>query len=181
MDEQTATIARTAAGTENASSRSLAQSALHQPLTVFTGVKLWLPDRIGTLAVFCSDGRWAESFDEFLRYHLQSGRYDRLVIPGGPAWLTTQEDQSDFAQAAREQLDFLVHVHKLDRIVLMAHYGCAVYTDRMQRDADECLPMQVSDLRSARDLIRRWYPSIGVDSFLAMRRDTILSFEQVYC
>jgi hypothetical protein len=31
----------------------------------------WHAERIGALAVYCSDGRWGEAFDEFCHRHLQ--------------------------------------------------------------------------------------------------------------
>ena len=37
------------------------------PVTVFHSTERWHPDRIGALAVYCSDGRWGEAFDEFCR------------------------------------------------------------------------------------------------------------------
>lgn len=38
------------------------------------------------VAVYCSDSRYGNHPDEFLRPHLGLPRYDRLALPGGPAW-----------------------------------------------------------------------------------------------
>ena len=61
------------------------------PLAVFTSTEHWHPERIGALAIYCSDGRWGEAFDEFCHRHLQIPRYDRLAVAGGPAWLAPRE------------------------------------------------------------------------------------------
>jgi hypothetical protein len=36
------------------------------PIGVFTSAEPWHAERIGALALYCSDGRWGEAFDEFL-------------------------------------------------------------------------------------------------------------------
>lgn len=86
------------------------------PMSVFTSMEPWHPERIGALALYCSDGRWGEAFDDFCHKHVLIPRYDRWAVPGGPAWLAS--DQNDaFHQTARRQLDFLVRVHELERII----------------------------------------------------------------
>src|SRR5438128_470117 len=54
----------------------------------FVSGEEWNPQRIGALAMYCSDGRWGDAFDEFCHRSLQIPRYDRFAVPGGPAWLT---------------------------------------------------------------------------------------------
>src|SRR5246127_4437256 len=103
------------------------------PLSVFTSMEPWHHDRVGALALYCSDGRWGEAFDEFCHKHLQLPRYDRWAVPGGPAWLAPREEEQPSHQAAREQFDFLVRVHGLERVVLIAHYGCAYYGRLLQQ------------------------------------------------
>src|ERR1041384_5124743 len=103
------------------------------PLAVFTSTERWQPERIGALALYCSDGRWGEAFDEFCHKHLQIPRYDRWAVPGGPAWLASSQDEPVFFQAARQQIDFLVRVHELELIVLITHFGCAHYTHQQQK------------------------------------------------
>ncbi len=56
------------------------------PMAVFTSTEIWHPERIGALALYCSDGRWGEACDEFCHRCLQTPRYDRWAIPGGPGW-----------------------------------------------------------------------------------------------
>jgi hypothetical protein len=152
----------------------------HLPMAVFTSGEYWQAQRVGALTLYCSDGRWGEAFDEFCHRHLHIPRYDRLAVPGGPAWLMPDDpDAAHLYRAAREQLDFLVRAHQLQRLVLITHYGCAFYAERLRRDADGCLPEQVRDTLRAADLLRSWYPDVRVDTFLAMRRGTCLSFHEL--
>src|SRR5215468_7937817 len=105
-------------------------------MAAYHATERWHPDRIGALALYCSDGRWGEAFDEFCHKHLQIPRYDRWAVAGGPACLVP--DGGGLYQAAREQLDFLVTAHELERIVLITHYGCAHYAQRLQKSPNEC-------------------------------------------
>jgi hypothetical protein len=149
------------------------------PIPVFASTEPWHPERIGALALYCSDGRWGDAFDEFCHKCLQIPRYDRWAVPGGPAWLARPSDGQDFAQAAREQLDFLIRVHELERIVLITHYGCAAYGERLQKTAQECLSAQVEDVRLAARALRDWYSGMHVEGYLAMRRERSLSFHEL--
>jgi Putative carbonic anhydrase len=151
------------------------------PMGVFTSTERWHDERIGALALYCSDGRWGEAFDEFCHRHLLIPRYDRWAVPGGPAWLVPSCDSADFTRAAREQLDFLVRVHELERVVLITHYGCALYGKRLQKGPRECLPVQMADVRAAASILRRWYSGMRVESYLAMRNGNLLTFHRVEC
>src|SRR5438067_9937882 len=94
------------------------------PTVSYQAMERWHAERIGALALYCSDGRWGEAFDEFCHKYLQIPRYDRWAVPGGPAWLVSRDEDHTPLQAARLQLDFLVRTHELEQIVLIAHYGC---------------------------------------------------------
>jgi hypothetical protein len=146
------------------------------PAAVFTSAERWHHERIGALALYCSDGRWGEAFDEFCHRHLLMPRYDRWAVPGGPAWLAQRGNDQDFAHAARAQLDFLVHAHRLERIVLITHYGCALYGQRLGLSPQQCLAPQIDDVLVARTTLRSWYPEIRVESYLAMRTGWWFSF-----
>jgi hypothetical protein len=146
------------------------------PMSVFTSAKRWNPERIGALALYCSDGRWGEAFDEFCHRHLQIPRYDRWAVPGGPAWLAPQNDELGFGQTAREQLDFLVQAHQLERIVLITHYGCAYYGQRLGQPPEECLSVQIRDAGATTATLRGWYPEMCVEAYLAMRSGASMSF-----
>jgi hypothetical protein len=147
------------------------------PMAVFTSMERWHPERIGAVAIYCSDGRWGEAFDEFCHKHLQIPRYDRLALPGGPvSFLARDQKSTALDTAAYEQLDFLVKAHDLKRIVLITHYGCAAYAERLQRKPDECLPTQMEDLRRLIEPLRRRFANIQVEAYLAMQRGSVLSF-----
>jgi hypothetical protein len=149
------------------------------PLAVFTSTERWHPERIGALAIYCSDGRWGEAFDEFCHKHLQIPRYDRLALAGGPAWLAAPEGGSELSRAVRDHLDFLVRVHELGQIVLITHYGCAHYGHLLGQPPRECLPAQYADVRAAAAQLRARYPEIVVDGYLAMRTENCLSFHRL--
>jgi len=57
----------------------------------FTSTHPWNPERIGAMAIYCSDGRWGEAFDEFCHEGLRIPRYDRFAVPGGPLWLVMRD------------------------------------------------------------------------------------------
>jgi hypothetical protein len=149
-------------------------------MAVFTSTDRWNPQRIGAVAIYCSDGRWGEAFDEFCHKHLQLPRYDRLALAGGPACFVPPEGKARVAcDAALEQLAFLVKVHELKRIVLITHYGCAAYAERLGRKPDDCLPAQLDDLRAVRETLRRRFPGVQVEAYLAMLKGSAFSFHAV--
>jgi hypothetical protein len=149
------------------------------PLAVFTSTEPWHPQRIGAVALYCSDGRWGEAFDEFCHRGLLLPRYDRWAVPGGPACLLPRDSGDGFCRGVWEQLDFLVRAHELRRVVLITHYGCAYYADLLGQAPDDCLPAQADDLRTAAAALREWFRGVGVEAYLAMRRGVSLSFHQV--
>jgi hypothetical protein len=146
------------------------------PMPIFTSSERWHHERIRALALYCSDGRWGEAFDEFCQRRLQIPRYDRWAVPGGPAWLLPRGQGRDFSQTTREQLDFLIRVHELERIVLISHYGCAFYTELCGQGPDACVPIQLQEMRDGAALLRRWFPQLTVEAYLAMRRGNSLTF-----
>jgi hypothetical protein len=84
------------------------------PMSVYTAVEPWHQERVKALALYCSGGRWGEAFDEFCHRYLRIPRYDRWAVPGGPAWLVPQTQDTAFSDAARGQLDFLIKAHELE-------------------------------------------------------------------
>jgi hypothetical protein len=138
------------------------------PMSVYHPFESWRPERVGALALYCSDGRWGEAFDEFCHQFLHIPRYDRWAVPGGPACLAPRAVNEALRGAAREQLDFLVQAHDLKRIVLITHYGCAWYSHGHGRSAKECLTFQREDVRAAAAELRRWYAGVRVEAYLAM-------------
>jgi hypothetical protein len=149
------------------------------PMAAYHAAERWNPERIGALALYCSDGRWGEAFDEFCHRHLRIPRYDRWAVPGGPAWITAPANDPGLLTATRVQLDFVVQVHELERIVLITHYGCAWYGHSLKRSAGECLPLQTKDVKAAAAILQGWYPKLQIEAFLAMRNHEWLSFHPI--
>lgn len=144
------------------------------PLTLatprFVAKEKFNESRIHALAMYCSDGRWGEAFDAFCQSSLKLPRYDRFAVPGGPAWLAQIENHHpELYYVTRRQLDFLVQVHGLERVVLITHYGCAFYGQQLHASPEACLEPQHEDVRLAAKLLRRWYRHLEVEAYLAMR------------
>src|SRR3954466_517607 len=148
------------------------------PIAAHTGTERWQAECIGAMALYCSDGRWGEAFDEFCHRHLQIPRYDRWAMPGGPAWLAGPPNDP-LVQAARVQLDFLVKAHELEKIVLITHFGCAWYGQKLKRPAEECLAEQFKDVERAAATLSGWYSGLAVEAYLAMRLNEWLSFHPI--
>lgn len=149
------------------------------PIDVFTSTEPWHVERVRALALYCSDGRWGDAFDQFCHRYLGMPRYDRWAVPGGPAWLAATEGSRECDEVARQQLDFLVQFHELERIVLITHYGCAAYWNRLRKTPQECLPAQTEDLMTAAERLRNWYAGIRVEGYLAMCRGRSISFHEL--
>jgi hypothetical protein len=144
---------------------------------IFTAGETWIPERIHALAIYCSDGRWGEAFDEFCHAGLGLPRYDRFAVPGGPAWATMRDVSLLKAyDAARQHLTFLARAHALERVVLITHYGCAFYAELLGLEPDACLPAQEADLKTAASNLRGWIAGLRVDAYVAMRRDERVTF-----
>jgi carbonic anhydrase-like protein len=112
------------------------------------------PNRVHAVAVYCSDGRFGEQFDELLHERLQLPRYDRLAIPGGPACLATRFYTYREGEGAIEQLRFLHSVHRVKQVVLIAHEGCAYYTDRLHVSPLHLEEKQREDIVKAIDRVK---------------------------
>jgi hypothetical protein len=148
------------------------------PIAAYHAAERWHEERIGALALYCSDGRWGEAFDEFCHRHLCIPRYDRWAVVGGPAWVAAPQHEL-MVRTARIQLDFMVQVHELERIVLITHYGCAWYGYMLKKTPDECVAEQMRDVRAAATTLREWYPGIAVEGYLAMRQGEWMSFHRI--
>lgn len=127
-------------------------------------------NRIRAAAVYCSDGRFGEQFDDLLHNALELPRYDRLAVPGGAACLarhfaTYREEEGVF-----EQLRFLVNVHDLERVVLIAHDGCAFYTERLHISPLQLESQQREDIRKAVQRVRSLSSRLTVNAFFARKR-----------
>ena len=136
------------------------------------------PARIGAAAVYCSDGRFGEQCDDFIQRVLGLPRYDRLAVPGGAACLAGHFAAYRDADVLEEQLGFLIEVHGLRRVVLIAHQDCAFYTKRLDASSIGLAELQFEDLAKAARAVRELSSHLAVDAWFAHQHEGVVSFEQ---
>ena len=136
-------------------------------------------ERIHAAAIYCSDGRFGEHMDDFLQNALALPRYDRLVVPGGPTRLIDRFAAIDEQRATRNDLQFLVEAHGLERVILIAHTDCAYYTSRQSLSPDDLEAMQKADLLKAARVIQDATKLVRVDTYFARLKDQTVQFELV--
>ena len=135
--------------------------------------------RIHAAAVYCSDGRVGEHFDDFLHNGLKLPRYDRVALPGGPACLAGHTEAHLEEQGVVDELKFLVDAHELKRVVLIGHGGCAFYAQRLRLPEKVLEPQQHIDLVKAAAFIREITGIEQVDAYFARRVADRVAFESV--
>jgi hypothetical protein len=138
------------------------------------------PQRIHAAAIYCSDGRLGEHFDDFLLNGLKLPRYDRLALPGGPAALAEHPETKLEHAAVIDELKFLVEVHGLQRVVLIQHQNCAFYTSRLELEGFDVERQQRDDLAAAAEFVKKVTGVDRVDMYFARRLDEgTVRFEEV--
>jgi hypothetical protein len=136
-------------------------------------------NRIRARAIDCSDGRVGENFDDFLQHALGLPRYDRIALPGGPACLAGHPQAHLEEKGVVDELQFLVQVHELRRIVLIAHDGCAFYTSRLELKDRRLELVQRADLVRAAAYIHRVTQIDAVDAYFARLLEGRIQFEPI--
>lgn len=150
----------------------------HEHPTIFVSSERFDEHRIHAAAVYCSDGRFGEQFDDFLHHALKLPRYDRLAVPGGAACLAGHLQAFREEDALLEQLRFLVKVHAIERVVLIAHHGCAFYAERLRLPPAQIEAQQREDMQVAVRHVHTLAPALQVDVFFARKQpDGTVSFE----
>src|SRR5262245_43602421 len=124
-------------------------SATSPELRAFRSVHPFEESRIRAAAIYCSDGRYGEQFDEFLHQGLGLPRYDRVAVPGGPGCLAGHFSAYKDEEVILEQMDFLIRAHELNRVVLIAHESCGFYLKRLSVRPEEVASKQKEDLAKA--------------------------------
>jgi hypothetical protein len=133
--------------------------------------------RIHAAAVYCSDGRLGEQIDEFLHQGLGLPRYDRVAVPGGPVCLAGRLLAFWEARGVEDQLRFLVRVHDIERIVLIAHAGCAFYQVRLGISESFAEKEQLADLARAAHVAAGLGHELSVETYFARRAGERIRFE----
>jgi len=80
-----------------------------------------MSERPHVLVVACSDGRYQNVLDDFLRNHLGITDYDRVYIAGGPGALASSSLSYFRGDQFRQETAFLIERHGIERIVLIFH------------------------------------------------------------
>lgn len=135
--------------------------------------------RVQAAAVYCSDGRYGEQFDDLLHNALGLPRYDRLAVPGGAACLARHFKTFREEEGVTEQLRFLIEVHELKRIVLVAHQDCGFYLERLRVSPLQLESQQRDDMRKAVQRVRSLGWNLAVDAWFARRHREAVRFERV--
>lgn len=146
---------------------------------VFRSTVRYERSRIHAAAIYCSDGRVGEHFDDFLQTGLKLPRYDRVALPGGPACLADHQQAHVQTQGVVDELKFLIDVHGLRRIVLLAHEGCAFYATRLELKDRRLELLQRADLIRAAAFVRRITGIEAVEAYFARLGDGEVTFEAV--
>ena len=135
-------------------------------------------NRIRAAAIYCSDGRFGEQFDDFLHNALELPRYDRLALPGGAACLAGHFLAFHQEENLIEQLRFLVKVHGLERVVLISHQDCAFYAERLNVPRAHLEAQQQEDAQTAIERIRWFLDGLKVEAYFARKQsDGAIRFE----
>jgi hypothetical protein len=137
--------------------------------------------RMHAAAVYCSDGRIGEHFDDFLQNGLGLPRYDRVALPGGPACLAGYDEARVEQVGIVDELKFLIEAHGLTRIVLIQHQACAFYTTRLKVSEKQLEHLQRADLVRAAYFIRHVTSLDQVDAYFARQsaNNDAIEFESV--
>ena len=139
----------------------------------------YVKERIYAAAMYCSDGRVGDHFDDFMQAGLQLPRYDRLALPGGPACLAGYTEARLEEEGVIDELRFLVTAHKLTRIVLIQHEGCAFYINRLKVREQSVEQLQKADLVRAAYTIRHWVKLDQIEGYYCRRAEDGMTFEPV--
>ena len=146
---------------------------------IFKSTVAYDNDRIRAAAVYCSDGRFGEQFDDFLHNSLMLPRYDRVAVPGGPACLAEHFATYRQGDAVAAQLEFLINAHQVKRVILIAHEGCAFYTQLLQISPIAVKEQQFEDIAKAANRVKQFADNLVVESYFARMQNNRVIFERI--
>jgi hypothetical protein len=153
--------------------------SLPEPNVIYESRLPYERARIHAGAIYCSDGRVGDHFDDFLQTGLSLPRYDRIALPGGPACLAGHPQAHLEEQGVIDELNFLVEVHGLKRIVLIAHEGCAFYGTRLELKGPRLELVQRADLVRAAAYVHRITKIENIEAYFARLAAERMLFERV--
>ena len=135
--------------------------------------------RMHAAAMYCSDGRVGEHFDDFLQNGRNLPRDDRLCLPGGPACIAGHQEAHLEEQGVMDELKFLVEVHGLKRVVLIQHQSCAFYGSRLGLKEPRLELVQRADLVRAAAFVHRVTGVDRIEAYFASIQGGKVEFEVV--
>lgn len=129
----------------------------------------WVLDRPTALVIACSDGRWRPHIQDFVTncLHLDP-HFDVLQVPGGAEPLTLADRVPKDFNFFRRRLDMLMRIHRLRRIVMIAHENCAWYHElAIQHGKMDLRSRQIADLRYVRTQLRDFFGGVAIETYYA--------------
>ena len=155
-------------------------------MSAYQAQHFWKDRQYEALVVACSDGRFNEYIDEFLRLELAISCYDRLYVPGGGGALATGGAEFLRAQRIRAECRFLIEAHAIRRAVLFFHGPavggptealCGDYLRRLPTSTSEAIRLQQE--RDARQVLRAGLgPKISLELYRCeVTQDSVVRFE----
>ncbi|MBP7561403.1 MAG: hypothetical protein KBA64_13065 [Armatimonadetes bacterium] len=134
-----------------------------------------------TLAIFCSDGRYARYLDEFFESNLRLEGAHWVAVPGGAAPLAGRAVGAGDGDCLWREVDFLVQTYKIDRFVLVFHEDCGHYKRLLgaETSEEERTSTQCADAVAVIREIARRYPDSTTHAYRQHGTDTAIYFEQI--
>jgi carbonic anhydrase len=127
------------------------------------------------VAVYCSDGRFADHVRDFLDHRLGLTRVDAVTAAGGPVRLLEPDAEANLF----EDVKFLLKAHDLRRIVLVQHDDCGHYTHRLGLEGAAAHARQIEHLHAAARRLRESTSVERIDLYFLHLTDTGVRFEPV--
>ena len=127
------------------------------------------------VAVYCSDGRFADHVRDFLDHRLGLTRVDAVTAAGGPVRLLEPDAEANLF----EDVKFLTDAHGLRRVVLIQHEDCGHYTRRLGLEGEAAHARQAEHLHAAARRLRESTSVERIDLYFLRLTDTGVRFEPV--
>ena len=131
-----------------------------------------------TLAIYCSDGRFAPACEQYIRETLGEEWFDRFVVPGGAGGFCLNALSVWKHHLPLCHSGFLIEAHAVRRVILIAHEDCGFY-QRFKLSLEETVSKQIEDLRATMRCLRQEYPGMVVEAYYLRVADGQPIFEPV--